>query len=234
MNKFASVFLLNILFLSFLYAAEPIIEVSESERRTKLVEVIAKSAESVVILQRDSIDEFNTKKEIIGTGFFINDTGLIATASHVVKSQKSINVKTKDGKKLVGKVLVADPSRDCALVKIDIHSKPLKFAKNILLGETVVAIGHPFKYQFSASQGIISALSRQVDMPDGRKIKEAFQTSASVNPGNSGGPLLNMDGEVVGMIIAMRESAQNIAFCIKPVLIEQEVKALKQESSPSE
>ena len=91
---------------------------------------------------------------------------------------------------------------------------PLAPVDDLMVGETVIAIGHPFGYTHTVSTGIISALGREITMPTGDVLTGLIQTNASINPGNSGGPLLNINGEFIGINVALREGAQNIAFAI--------------------
>ena len=90
----------------------------------------------------------------------------------------------------------------------------LKEDNDILLGETVIAIGNPFGYTDSVSAGIISSLDREIEEPTGAKLKKLLQTTAAINPGNSGGPLFNIDGDMIGVNTAVRSDAQGIAFSI--------------------
>src|SRR5262249_47454384 len=87
-------------------------------------------------------------------------------------------------------------------------------AGDVMVGETVIAVGNPFGYANTVSTGIISALDREVTMPAGETISNLIQTDASINPGNSGGPLLNINGEVIGIVVALRGGAQGIAFAL--------------------
>src|SRR5438477_70408 len=98
---------------------------------------------------------------------------------------------------------------------------PLGPATDIMVGEEVIAIGHPFGYLNTVSKGIVSALEREVEMPSGVILKGLLQTTASINPGNSGGPLLNADGEVIGINVALRSDAQNIAFALSADTVQQ-------------
>ena len=91
---------------------------------------------------------------------------------------------------------------------------PLAPVDDLMVGETVIAVGHPFGYTHTVSTGIVSALGRDITMPTGDALTGLIQTNASINPGNSGGPLLNINGEFIGVNVALREGAQNIAFAI--------------------
>ena len=90
-----------------------------------------------------------------------------------------------------------------------------------MVGETVIAIGHPFGYTNTVSTGIISALGREITMPEGEVLGNLIQTNASINPGNSGGPLLNINGELIGINVALREGAQGIAFALNADTVQQ-------------
>jgi serine protease Do len=89
-----------------------------------------------------------------------------------------------------------------------------------MVGEDVIAIGHPFGYENTVSRGIISALGREINLPSGHALKGLIQTDASINPGNSGGPLLNINGELIGINVALRDGAQGIAFAINAGTVE--------------
>src|SRR5205814_1119156 len=85
---------------------------------------------------------------------------------------------------------------------------------DLMVGETVIAIGHPYGYQNTVTTGIVSALGREITMPNGETLTNLIQTSASINPGNSGGPLLNINGQLIGINVALRDGAQGIAFAL--------------------
>jgi serine protease Do len=92
---------------------------------------------------------------------------------------------------------------------------------DLMVGETVIAIGHPFGYTNTVSTGIISAVGREVTMPNGDSLTNLIQTNASINPGNSGGPMLNINGELIGINVALREGAQGIAFALNADSVQQ-------------
>src|SRR5205085_2088984 len=107
---------------------------------------------------------------------------------------------------------------DLAVLRIRSNKKlaalPLAPVDDLMVGETVIAVGHPFGYTNTVSVGIVSALGREITMPTGDVLNGLIQTNASINPGNSGGPLLNVNGEFIGVNVALREGAQGIAFAI--------------------
>ena len=137
-----------------------------------------------------------------GSGFIIDKQGHILTNNHVVEGAQSVEVTLADRKTYKAKVLGTDKAHDIALLQInsapDLQPATLADSTHLMVGQRVYAIGNPFGFQGTMTRGIISAL-RSVQLPAGMKIDNAIQTDASVNPGNSGGPLLNSHGEVIGI-----------------------------------
>jgi putative serine protease PepD len=142
-----------------------------------------------------------------GTGFLVNSDGTIVTNDHVVDTSKRVIVRFgKDGRSLDADVLGTDPSSDLAVVTIpksDIPKgvKPLQFAdsRNVRVGDMVIAIGNPFDLDRTATEGIVSALGRDIEAPNHYTINNVIQTDAPINPGNSGGPLLDNSAHVIGV-----------------------------------
>ena len=141
-----------------------------------------------------------------GTGIVLNDSGLILTNNHVVAEASTIVVSPgKSTSQTRSATLVgADPDSDLALIKIDpsgLGLKPLKLADSstVQVGDPVYAIGNPYGLDETLTRGIVSALGREIEAPDGAKIAGAIQTDAALNPGNSGGPLIDAEGEVIGV-----------------------------------
>jgi putative serine protease PepD len=138
-----------------------------------------------------------------GTGFVVSSDGKIITNEHVVDGATSVTVKLgTSGKELPAQVLGADASKDLALLKVDasgLHALSFGDASKLQVGDDVFAIGNPYGLDHTLTSGIVSALDREIDAPDGTPITGAIQTDAALNPGNSGGPLLNADGQVVGV-----------------------------------
>jgi putative serine protease PepD len=141
-----------------------------------------------------------------GTGIVLNDSGLILTNNHVVAEASAIVVSPgKSTSQTTSATLVgADPNSDLALIKVDpsgLGLKPLKLADSttVQVGDPVYAIGNPYGLDETLTRGIISALGREIEAPDGAKITGAIQTDAALNPGNSGGPLIDAAGEVIGV-----------------------------------
>jgi len=139
-----------------------------------------------------------------GTGFVYDENGDILTAAHVVSGATTISVKFSDGTTAKAKLIGSDPSSDTAVIKVSVPSSkltPLALADSSAVepGEGVVAIGSPFGYAESITAGIVSAVDRDIEAPNGYTIPNAIQTDAAINHGNSGGPLIDSSGNVVGI-----------------------------------
>jgi len=139
-----------------------------------------------------------------GSGFVIDTKGFILTNNHVVEGAQSIEVVLGDQSRYPAKVVGADPRNDVALIKIEPKNKPLVAlslgdSSTIQVGQKVLAIGNPFGFQSTLTTGVISALGRTVQTSQTTFIDEAIQTDAAINRGNSGGPLINSHGEVIGI-----------------------------------
>jgi putative serine protease PepD len=171
-----------------------------------------------------------------GTGFEIDAAGTIVTASHVVDGASSITVTLENGMTRTAKLLGQDDATDVAVLKIDpsnVTLHPLKLASSASLnvGDEVAAIGDPFGYARSISTGIVSGVDRTIEAPNGFTVAHAIQTDAALNPGNSGGPVLNAAGEVVGIAdqIATGGTEQNsgVGFAVPVDLVSAELSKLK-------
>lgn len=154
----------------------------------------------------------------MGSGVIIDSRGYILTNQHVVQDVNRIEVTLHDGAKYIGAPIAHDPSTDLALIKID-APRPVPVinfgtSSDLMRGEKVVAIGNPFGYQHTVTEGIISALHRDIPVNGVQQYEDLIQTDASINPGNSGGPLVNIDGDMIGLNAAVRVGAQGIGFAI--------------------
>ena len=140
-----------------------------------------------------------------GSGFVIDDEGHILTNNHVIEGASKVTVKLGDSEKTYdAEVVGADPGTDIALLEVHAPSNqlhPLTLGKSdqMEVGDPVVAIGNPFGLDRTVTSGIVSALQRQIEAPNGFSISHVIQTDAAINPGNSGGPLINAGGEVIGI-----------------------------------
>src|SRR4051812_43049597 len=174
-----------------------------------------------------------------GTGFLAAADGTVVTNDHVVGNSKTVTVRFgRDGGLIVGDVLGTDPSSDLAVVSIPKTSipkgvKPLQFAdsRNARVGDTVIAIGNPFDLDRTATEGIVSALGRDIEAPNHYTINNVIQTDAPINPGNSGGPLLDDSAHVIGVNsqIATAGSQGNvgIGFAVPSNTVRQVIPILK-------
>jgi S1-C subfamily serine protease len=144
------------------------------------------------------------RQQSLGSGFVVDKAGHIVTNYHVVEGAKQVRVSFSNGSSMKATVVGTDPSSDLAVLKIDASSRaltPLPFGNSdaIQVGDPVVAIGNPFGLDRTVTAGIVSAIQRAITAPNGYTIDHVIQTDAAINHGNSGGPLLNGFGQVIGV-----------------------------------
>ncbi|KKS65600.1 MAG: 2-alkenal reductase [Parcubacteria group bacterium GW2011_GWB1_42_6] len=159
-----------------------------------------------------------------GTGFIVSQDGMILTNKHVVEDESAkYTVLTNDGRRFEAKVLAKDPVQDIAIIKIDQTGLPvlkLGNSDNVKVGQTAIAIGNALgEFRNTVSVGVISGLGRSIEAVTGRgfsaeQLEGVIQTDAAINSGNSGGPLLDLNGEVVGINVAVAQGAQSIGFSL--------------------
>jgi serine protease Do len=200
----------------------------DDARMTPLVKAVQKVRESVVNIRgrklvhpdQQLVQSDDPIKQVngMGTGIIIDPRGFILTNYHVVHDVRQIQVTTHDRKSAIANLIAHDPKTDLAILKIDLDEPlkviPMGTSSDLMSAETVAAIGNAYGYRDSVSSGIISALGRTVQVSDDQTYYNLIQTSAPINPGNSGGPLINIHGDMIGVNVAVRVGAQNIAFAI--------------------
>src|SRR5205807_236439 len=198
-------------------------------RRTPVVDVVKRVKGAVVNIHSertvgqpdahaDSLSATPNRVNGMGTGIIIDPRGYIVTNHHVVEDVNVLRVRLADGTATSARVVARDLDSDLALLKIDVNRPlptiPPGTSQDVMVGETVVAIGNAYGYEHSVTVGVVSAVKRDVVLNKEMSYKQLIQTDASINPGNSGGPLLNINGELVGVNVAIRAGAQGIGFAI--------------------
>jgi len=208
-----------------------------SQRRTPIVEVYEKTRDTVVNISGlrqvstsawggydwpDMFDfwgpRFKREVSVLGSGVVVHESGYLITNAHVIKEARNIKAIFNNGDEFPCTIIKADESKDLALLKIQADKKlpfvHLGTSDDLMIGETVVAIGNPYGYSNTLTTGVISAVGRDIPVEEGFWLRGLIQTDAPINPGNSGGPLFNINGDLIGINTAIRAGAENIGFAI--------------------
>ena len=157
---------------------------------------------------------------VLGSGMVVHEDGYVITNAHVIEGADDGKIKVvfSDGSEFPAEKVSADKDKDLAVLKISAEDK-LPFihfgrSNDLMIGETVIAIGNPYGYSNTVTSGVISAVGRDIQVTEETWLRGLIQTDAPINPGNSGGPLLNINGDLIGVNTAIRPDAQNIGFAI--------------------
>ena len=247
MKKFLTLFLLFCLALPSAFAAEnirqtPVVEVVKNWSPS----IVNISTEKIAFLRRqpfwgdygDAFDSFfkefygrvqqvqAVKLRSVGSGVVIRKEGLIVTNAHVVNMANKVFVVFQNGKTVEGRVVLLNQRDDLAFLKMDppFPLSPVTLAdpEGILIGETVISIGNPYGIGQSVSAGVVSGVKRFFSLPYSSHVfSDLIQTDASINVGSSGGALLNLNGELVGINLAIIQNSQNIGFAVSPQKIKE-------------
>jgi len=182
---------------------------SQSPLLPDIANVVARVKPSVVAINTEVVgyDILNRpfKQQGAGSGWIIDEDGIIVTNAHVVEGAKTITVTLDDGRTFAAETVRTDPLADLAVVKIDARNLPaanIGDSSRLRVGDWLVTIGNPLGLGISAKEGIVSRLGVSITVSSGQTLYELIETSAPINPGNSGGPLVNMAGEVIGITSA--------------------------------
>lgn len=182
-----------------------------------IIEAVDKVKNSVVKIDVYKTTNGKLRPAGSGSGFIFSSDGLIFTNSHVVHGAEKIMVSLLNENEIEGVIVGEDPDTDLAILKI--YSDGYSFARlgdasQLQIGQFVIAIGNPFGYQHTVTAGVVSALGRTLRTQSGRLVDNVIQSDAALNPGNSGGPMINTDAEVVGVNTAMINGAQGLSFSV--------------------
>src|SRR6266496_3561120 len=213
-------------------AAAPLLASPIPSRRSEVVEVVEKVAPAVVNIAaeqtvrraRSVFDQFffgldPRPAKSLGSGVIIDPKGIILTNDHVISGASRIVATTKTGQELACEVIGSDADNDLAVLRVKkpgttLPSIKMGTSSDLLIGETVVAIGNPFGLSNTVTAGVLSALGRSVPGENQRVYNDFIQIDAPINPGNSGGPVVNVQGDLIGVATAIIGGAQGIGFAI--------------------
>jgi S1-C subfamily serine protease len=182
-----------------------------------IIEAVEKVKTAVVKIELYKKDQNKETLTGTGSGFLFSSDGFLFTNSHVVHNAEIIKIKLHDGSSTLASLIGEDADTDLAILKISgSEFTPVKLgdAEILKIGQLVIAIGNPLGFQHTVTAGVVSALGRTLEGQTGRMMDSMIQTDAALNPGNSGGPLINTDGEVAGVNTAAIRGAQGLCFAV--------------------
>jgi S1-C subfamily serine protease len=182
-----------------------------------IVAAVEKAKNAVVKIDKYTPVGGNERLTGTGSGFVFSSDGLILTNAHVIENSVRLNVSLLDGNEFSGEMIGRDKDTDIAIIKIfgsGYTPVRLGVSGDLKIGQLVIAIGNPLGYQHSVSVGVLSGVGRTMRTPGGQLIDDILQSDAAMNPGNSGGPMINTDGEAIGINTAIIPSAQGLSFSI--------------------
>jgi S1-C subfamily serine protease len=200
-----------------------------------LLDAYSKTITGTVAAVGDSVVHIQVRKKVssrrgieqkvlpgTGSGFILSSDGYVLTNDHVIENAVDIKVAFSEGRWVNASLIGSDPSTDTAVLKIyESASKPLTLADSdqLQVGQIAIAIGNPLGLDHTVTAGVVSALGRTLRAGNGRMIDDVIQTDAALNPGNSGGPLVNSAGQVIGMNTATIPSAQGLCFAVSSNMV---------------
>lgn len=194
---------------------------SDGEALDAYSRVVIRVADQV----RPSVVNLSAGRNGSGSGILFTPDGFLLTNHHVVRSSRRLRVRLQDGREHAGRIVGADPWSDLAVVQVEASGLPhatFGDSARLRVGQLVVAIGSPFGFESTVTAGVISALGRTLRSITGHLVDNVIQTDAALNPGNSGGPLVDSSGKVIGINTAIIRPAQGMCFAI-PVNIAQHI-----------
>ena len=185
-----------------------------------VISVVDKVGPAVVQIQRNAsraLTVQNMQGQGLGSGVIITPDGFILTNNHVVEGAQSLEVRMISGESFPAEIIGTDPATDLAVIRVLANGLPyaeLGNSEKIRVGQLVIAIGNPYGFQSTVSTGVVSALGRTMRNTEGKLIDQVIQISVPLNPGNSGGPLVDSRGKVIGINTAMIAMAQGIGLAV--------------------
>jgi len=197
-----------------------VIDTTLLDAYSQTVSTVAQSSGEAVVQVRVA----NRKKgqNGSGSGFIISSDGFVVTNHHVIGKAREAHLLLQDGRQLKGKIVGRDPASDLAVLQIfgeNLSKLSLADSNDLLVGQIAIAVGNPLGFQSTVTAGVVSALGRTLRSESGRLIDNVIQTDAALNPGNSGGPLLNSAGDVIGVNTALIRGAQGLCFAVASNLV---------------